>query len=96
MNELEETVETLIELDEPEALLATLQRTAKRQKGERWQALADELMKAEVALNYRRQPQRATGASQPQPTGADHDKPADPAAPSPATAQAASAATPEA
>ena len=40
MNELRETVETLIELDEPEALLETLRRAAGRKKGERWQTLA--------------------------------------------------------
>jgi hypothetical protein len=106
---LQNTVDILIDLDEPEALVATLQRAAKRRKGERWQALAEELFKVEIALNARQQPdaqmlrkhlaewstpgERATGASQPQPTGADHDKPADPAAPSPATGPAASPAT---
>jgi hypothetical protein len=45
MDELQMTVETLIDLDEPEALLATLQRAAARQKGERWDKLA-------LALTY--------------------------------------------
>jgi hypothetical protein len=67
MDELKETVETLIEMDEPEAMLATLQRAARRRQGERWQALADELNKVEVALNYRSQPARARGDSQPEP-----------------------------
>ena len=45
MDELQETVQTLIELDEPEALLATLQRAAARKKGRRWDNLA-------LALTY--------------------------------------------
>ena len=44
---LEQTVETLIDLDEPEALLATLQRQAKRRTGTRWAALAEALAQAE-------------------------------------------------
>ena len=40
MNELQETIETLIDLDEPEALLATLRRIAAGKRGERWQKLA--------------------------------------------------------
>ena len=36
IDELQETVETLIELDEPEAILPTLRRAAERQKGVRW------------------------------------------------------------
>ena len=37
MDEMQMTVETLIEMDEPEALLETLRRHAGR-KGNRWQA----------------------------------------------------------
>jgi len=48
---LELTVETLIHMDEPEALLATLQRQAKRKPGERWRALARVLGEAEEQLN---------------------------------------------
>jgi hypothetical protein len=51
MDELQETVETLIELDEPEALLATLRRAADRKKGERWQRLARALSQAETSLD---------------------------------------------
>jgi hypothetical protein len=51
MNELQETVATLIDLDEPETILPTLQRAAKRQKGERWQALAKVLGEAEAQLD---------------------------------------------
>ena len=50
MDELKETVETLIELDEPEALLSTIRRAAERKQGPRWQALAKALHKAEVCL----------------------------------------------
>jgi len=50
MNELQETVETLIELDEPEALLSTLRKAAKKQKGKRWQALATVLDEADWKL----------------------------------------------
>lgn len=51
MDELKATVETLIELDEPEALLATLRRAAERKTSERWQALAKVLGEAEVQLD---------------------------------------------
>jgi hypothetical protein len=51
MNELKETVETLIELDEPEALLSTLRRAAQRQKGARWQLLARVLAQAEASMD---------------------------------------------
>jgi hypothetical protein len=50
MNELQETIETLIDLDEPEAILPTLRRAAQRRKGERWQALATVLGEAETQL----------------------------------------------
>jgi hypothetical protein len=45
MDELQMTVETLIDLDEPEALLETLKRAAAKKKGERWGKLA-------LALTY--------------------------------------------
>jgi hypothetical protein len=93
---LQNTVDILIDLDEPEALVATLQRAAKHRRGEQWQALAEELLKVEIALNARQQPdaqklrkhlsewstpaEHATGASQPQPTGADHADATDAAA----------------
>jgi hypothetical protein len=48
MEQMRETVETLVEFDEPEALLATLRSLAKRQKGERWTALSRAL---DVASN---------------------------------------------
>jgi hypothetical protein len=103
MDELQETIETLIDLDEPEALLPTLRRAAERRKGVRWARLAQVLAYAEDKLDelnakpagpdFRPGAPGAKGNSQPQPTGADHDKPADPAAPSPATGPAASPAT---
>lgn len=43
MDELKATVETLIELDEPEALLETLKRAAERKKGVQWARLAQAL-----------------------------------------------------
>ena len=65
MNELQETVETLIELDEPEAILPTLRRAAERQKGVRWRQLAAVLGEAETKLDQRRQRQaRRTGLHQ--------------------------------
>ena len=51
MDELQETVETLIDLDEPEAILPTLRLAAERQKGKRWQALAHVLGEAEIKLD---------------------------------------------
>ena len=63
MDELQETVATLIELDEPEALLSTLRRAAVRKsvdgaKGrmsldlaKRWQALATVLDEASLQLD---------------------------------------------
>jgi hypothetical protein len=63
MDELQETVETLIELDELEALLATLQRAARRKKGERWQELAKLLGEAEVKfLNVKPAPEASADA----------------------------------
>jgi len=51
MDELQETVETLIELDEPETILPTLRKAAERKKGKRWQALAKVLGDAEFQLD---------------------------------------------
>jgi hypothetical protein len=51
MNELQETVETLLELDEPETILPTLRHAAQRRKGKRWEALASVLGEAEVKLD---------------------------------------------
>ena len=51
MDELQETVETIIEMDEPETILPTLRRAAERQKGVRWQRLASVLGEAEVKLD---------------------------------------------
>jgi hypothetical protein len=48
---LQRTVDTLIELDEPEALIATIRRAAERQKGVRWARLAQVLAYAEDKLN---------------------------------------------
>jgi hypothetical protein len=56
MDEMKETVETLIDLDEPEALLTTLKRAAARQKGERWKRLADALAVAEASLADQQEP----------------------------------------
>jgi hypothetical protein len=50
MDELQETVETLIDLDEPEALLETLKRAAAKKPGERWRKLAKVLSEAEANL----------------------------------------------
>ena len=49
--ELQLTCETLIELDEPEALLATLRKAAARKKGQRWAALAKALAQAEESYD---------------------------------------------
>jgi hypothetical protein len=51
MDELQETVDTLIDLDEPEALLSTLRKAAKRRKGRRWEALASVLDEADWKLD---------------------------------------------
>ena len=48
---LQRTVDTLIELDEPEALIATIRRAAERKSGPRWQALAHVLAEAEIKLD---------------------------------------------
>jgi hypothetical protein len=56
MNELQATVETLIELEEPEALLTTLKRAAQRKPGPRWQRLADALERAEASIENEQKP----------------------------------------
>ena len=56
MDELKETVETLIELDEPEAMLSTIRRAAERKQGPRWQRLAKALKEAETSLESAEQP----------------------------------------
>ena len=68
MNELQETVETIIELDEPEALLSTLRDAVDRKKGVRWQRLAHVLGEAEIKLD------QLVNAK---PAGPDFTKPAD-------------------
>jgi hypothetical protein len=47
----QKTVDTLIEMNEPEALLATIRREAERKSGPRWQALALVLGEAETKLD---------------------------------------------
>jgi hypothetical protein len=51
MDELQDTVETIMDLDEPETILPTLRRAAERRKGVRWQRLAAVLGEAEVHLD---------------------------------------------
>ena len=96
MDELRETIETIIELDEPEALLSTLRDAVDRRKGERWLRLKRILAEAEASMGreleqvpVRGATDRATGDSQPQPVGADHAK-------HPDAAPEAAAATPAA
>ena len=69
MNELKETVDTLIELDEPEALLSTLRKAAGKQKGKRWQALTTVLDEADWKLDQ---------MLNAKPAGPDFTKPAEP------------------
>jgi hypothetical protein len=57
MEQMQETVETLIDLDEPEALLETLKRAAQRKRGPRWQKLADALGRAQAAMENEQSPQ---------------------------------------
>jgi hypothetical protein len=45
------TVETLLDMDEPEALLRLIRREAERKSGPGWQALAKVLGDAEVQLD---------------------------------------------
>ena len=75
MDELQETIDTLIELDEPETIIPTLRRAAQRRKGHRWQLLARVLAQAEVNLdeemNARSASDCAKEVSQPQAKGAD-------------------------
>lgn len=68
MNELRETIETIIELDEPEALLRTLRDAVDRKKGKRWEALARVLGEAEIQLDL---------ILNAKPAGPDFTKPAD-------------------
>lgn len=68
MDELQETVETLIELDEPEALLRTLRDAVLRKKGARWRALGAVLGEAETQLDL---------ILNAKPAGPDFTKPAD-------------------
>lgn len=51
MDELQETVETIMEMDEPETILPTLRRAAERKKGVRWARLAQVLAYAEDKLD---------------------------------------------
>jgi hypothetical protein len=51
MDELQETVETLIDLDEPEAMLSTIRRAAERQKGARWKKVAEALAQAQAMVD---------------------------------------------
>jgi hypothetical protein len=94
------TVDTLIEMDEPEALLETIRREAQRKSGPRWKALSGVLDEASLQLDlilnakpagpdFRADAPGAKGNSQPQPTGADHadaTAAAQAASPSPTTA----------
>jgi hypothetical protein len=51
MDELQETIETIFDMDEPETILPTLRKAAERRKGVRWQRLAAVLGEAEVQLD---------------------------------------------
>jgi len=66
-DELKLTVETLIELDEPEALLSTLQKAASRKQGERWQKLAGALAMAEQQFMSEPKPAGPEATSSPEP-----------------------------
>jgi hypothetical protein len=59
MDELQATVETLIELNEPEALLSTLRKAASMKKGKRWEALATVLDEADWKLDLMLNPKPA-------------------------------------
>ena len=48
---LQQTVDMLIDLDEPEQILPTLRKAAERRRGPRWQALAHVLGDAEIKLD---------------------------------------------
>ena len=71
MDELQMTVDTLVELDEPEALLSTLAREAQRKSGPRWAALAHVLRDAAFQLDQ---------LLNAKPAGPDFTKPAEPEA----------------
>ena len=47
----DKSVEMLVELDEPEALLETIRRTAARKTGKRWRALTTVLDEASLKLD---------------------------------------------
>jgi hypothetical protein len=77
MDELQETLDTIIDLNEPEALLRTLRDAVARKKGKRWEALAGVLGEAEIKLDailnakpagpdFRPDAPSAKGNSQPQ------------------------------
>jgi hypothetical protein len=80
MNELQETIDTIIEMDEPETILPTLRRAAERQKGKRWAMLAHVLGEAEVKLD------QLTNAK---PAGPDFTQPQTPAVDADAEAKSA-------
>jgi hypothetical protein len=67
MDELKETVETLLELDEPEALLSTLRKAVQRRKGKRWEALATVLDEADWKLDLILNPKPAEPDFRPPP-----------------------------
>ena len=48
---LQNTVDTIIDLDEPEQIIPTLRKAAERRRGERWRRLALVLAEAEVHLD---------------------------------------------
>jgi|HubBroStandDraft_5_1064220.scaffolds.fasta_scaffold15745_4 hypothetical protein len=48
---LQNTVDTIIDLDEPEQIIPTLRKAAERRRGERWRRLALVLAEAEVRLD---------------------------------------------
>ena len=62
------TVETLIDMNEPEALLSLFRREAAKQKGKRWEMLAAVLGEAEIKLDQ---------LLNAKPAGPDFTKPAD-------------------
>jgi hypothetical protein len=101
-DDLDLTVQTLIDLDEPEALLAMLQRAAQRRTGERWRRVAHALMEAEATVMAAQSPDsmklrehmaewstpanHARETSQPEPQELTHGKHPDAAAPEAAAA----------
>jgi hypothetical protein len=58
MEQMRETIQHLIDLDEPEALIEALKRAAERKQGERWQRLAKALAQVEqLAQSHEAPPQ---------------------------------------